>query len=202
MLVYEVVESEQHHVYKSLEISNVLRQYDFLKSTVETAIALNRYCLSHEVIKALNFHAIACLHVSAGEYRPCPVVVGSHQPVDHWQVQSRMNLFVDEVNSAWHQSDAPLLATFVLWKLNHIHPFINGNGRTARAIAYYVLCLKQKGWLPGYPILPELLKINRADYVDALRRVDVSYKAGSLDLSPLLQIVEQLLTQQITSAGI
>ena len=36
-------------------------------------LELGQPMLSIEVIKALNYHAISCLHVSSGEFRPCPV---------------------------------------------------------------------------------------------------------------------------------
>ena len=200
MIVFELVGNEQHSVYQKLAIENGNRQYDFLKSIVEAALALNRPLLSLEIIKALNYHAISCLHVSAGEYRPCRVQVGNHNPVDFWQVPSRMELFVDEVNRFWEQTDAVSLATYVLWKLNNIHPFINGNGRAARAAAYYVLCVKSGGWLAGQPILPELLKLNRPAYVAALQKADASLAVGSVDLTDLHQLVSQLLAQQ--TAGV
>jgi Fic family protein len=61
---------------------------------------------------------------------------------------------VNQVNLWWQSADPVALATFVLWRLNNIHPFINGNGRTARAATYFVLCVKAGGWLQGTTILP------------------------------------------------
>jgi len=87
----------------------------------------------------------------------------------------------------------------VLWRLNHIHPFINGNGRTARAAAYFVLCLRSEGWLPGDTILPELLRQNREEYVAALRQVDETYNTGVMDLSPLHALLVALLDEQLNS---
>ena len=43
-----------------------------------------------------------------------------------------MDAFVDEVNRRLETADVLTLAAYCLWRLNHIHPFINGNGRTAR----------------------------------------------------------------------
>src|SRR5262245_29692588 len=110
--------------------------------------------LSQHVLKALNFHAIACLHSYAGEYRPCPVEVGEHRPSEHYRVPALMDDLVNSVNRGWDKTDPVVLATYVLWRINNIHPFINGNGRTARAACYFVLCLAQGGWLKGDPILP------------------------------------------------
>jgi hypothetical protein len=149
-----------------------------------------------EVIRALNYHAIACLHAYAGEFRPCGVIVGDYEPPPHYQVPALMNMFVDEVNRVWESTDPVLLAAFVLWKLNRIHPFINGNGRAARAACYFVLCLKVGGWLQGDPILPELIKRDRADYIVALKAVDASLITGPLNLAPLHALLVKLLTEQ------
>ena len=96
-----------------------------------------------------------------------------------------------------------VLAAYVLWRLNHIHPFINGNGRTARAACYFVLCVKLGGWLPGTVILPELLRNSeiRDRYVQALRQADAAAERGDGDdpLSPMTQLLAELLHQQHSS---
>ncbi len=155
--------------------------------------------LSIEVIKALNYHAISCLHVSPGEFRPCPVTVGDYNPPAHFQVPALMQMFTNQVNRSWLEHDPVTLATFVLWRLNHIHPFVNGNGRTARVAAYFVLCLKSGGWLPGRKLLPERLVEVRPAYVEALRAADASLALGALDLTMLHALVAQLLGDQLNS---
>ncbi|WP_409566306.1 Fic family protein [Methylobacterium sp. J-070] len=116
---------------------------------------IGRPFFSQHIIKALNFQAIACLHYDAGAYRPCAVRVSNHLPPEHYRVTAPMDDFVNEVNRAWESTDDVVLATHVLWRLKNIHPLINGNGRTARAVCYFVLCLKAGGWPAGDPILPE-----------------------------------------------
>ena len=104
-----------------------------------------------------------------------------------------MDEFVHWVN--WNQPslDAFTLAAYVLWGINNIHPFVNGNGRTARATAYYVLCVKVGGPLPGRTILPEMLRQEpvRSDYVVALKEAD------SNNIDPLTALVQRLVVQQI-----
>lgn len=202
MILFELCgENEAHPAYRALEAGNGGRQYDFLRSLVTASIATDRPFLSHHIIKALNFHAIACLHTNAGEYRPCQVIVGNHTPPQHFRVEALMDDFVNMVNRGWDSADDVTLAAFVLWKLNHIHPFINGNGRTARAAAFFVLCVKAGGWLPGNPILPELIRRDRDEYVAALQVVDASAKIGQLDLRPLHQVLTRLLQEQLQSAA-
>lgn len=199
MILFELFGSEQHPIYQELEISNGDRQYDFLKSIVLASLKASKPFLSQHIIKALNFHAITCLHTNAGEYRPCAVYVGDYEPPAHYRVTALMDDFVNSINRLWDQVDDVTLATLVLWKLNHIHPFINGNGRTARAASYFVLCLKAGGWPNGDPILPELLKQNRDAYVQALKAVDASVNAGTLDITPLHTLVSSLLATQLDS---
>jgi fido (protein-threonine AMPylation protein) len=202
VILFEITNSENHPVYQELEISNGNRQYDFLRSIVIASIQMGRPFLSHSVIKALNFQAITCLHVKAGEYRPCQVVVGSHNPPEHYRVQALMDDFVDNVNRSWETTDPVVLAAYVLWRINYIHPFINGNGRTARAAAYFALCVKSNGWLPGDTILPELLRRNRDEYVAGLQEADQSFLSGDLNLSRLHELLSTLLTEQLESGGI
>ena len=108
-----------------------------------------------------------------------------------------MDDLVNLVNRFWQESDPVSAASYVLWRLNWIHPFINGNGRTARASAYFVLCLKAGYWLPGSPILPELIRRERQRYVQALKIADNSFAAGNLDLAPLHQLLSELLAEQL-----
>lgn len=199
MILFELTQSENHPAYQALAISNGVRQYDFLNSVVLAAIAVNRPFLSQSIIRALNFHAITCWHVSAGDYRPCPVVVGTHEPPEFYRVQALMDDFVNTVNRSWG-GDEVALAAYVLWRLNFIHPFINGNGRTARAACYFVLCLKLGGLIAGAPILPELITLNRDEYIEALRSADASFLEGSVDLSPIHGLLTRLLEEQLASA--
>jgi hypothetical protein len=199
VILFELFNTENNPSYRSLEISNGNRQYQFLNSIVQISLEINKPFLSQQLIKAFNFHVIACLHTNAGEYRPCPVTVGTYKPPEHYRVPALMDDFVNEVNRWWEASDAVALATFVLWRLNNIHPFINGNGRTARAASYFVLCVKSGGWLRGNTILPELIRQNHAEYCAALQLGHDSFAAGNLDLAVLHAFIVRLLNEQFAT---
>ena len=201
MIVFELTNTESHPVYNRLEIENAERQFTFMKSVLAASISMGRPFLSQHVIKAFNYHAITCLHISAGEYRPCDVVVGQHRPPPPFRVNALMDDFVNQVNRHWEATDPVFLATFVLWKLNNIHPFINGNGRTARTACYYVLCLKNGGLIPGAITLPELIKREREKYCEHLQNAHDTSKTGEADLAPLHGLVSDLLLEQINSAS-
>jgi Fic family protein len=165
---------------------------------VQASLDIGRPFLSQHVIKAFNFQAISCLHTNPGEYRPCAVEVGVYRPPEHYRVSALMDDFVNLVNRIWETTDAVVLATYVLWRLNNIHPFINGNGRTARAACYFVLCLKAGGWLRGDTILPELIKRERDEYCQHLQVAHQSFaQHGSPNLDPLHGLVTRLLDEQL-----
>ena len=191
---------ENHPVYKELAVTNHRRQYSFLESIIQTSLNIGRPFLSQTVLKAINYHAIACLHTKAGEYRPCEVQVGNYTPPAYFRVNDLMDDFVNQVNRAWETENTITLAAHVLWRLNYIHPFINGNGRTARSACYFVLCVKAGGLFGGNTILPELLLRERNEYVNALKEVDervLQEKHREDYLRPLEILIIKLLAEQV-----
>ena len=74
----------------------------------------------------------------------------------------------DYINNHWNDMSAVHLCAYVLWKLNWIYPFSDGNGRTARAVAYVVLSIKLDSLLPGAPTIPEQIAGNKTPYYKAL----------------------------------
>ena len=62
-----IIADEQDPIYQDLSIDNLQRQYDFLRSIINAAVALQRPMVSTAIISALNAHAISCLHVNTLE---------------------------------------------------------------------------------------------------------------------------------------
>ena len=185
--------TEQNPVYKRLERENNLRYYGFLDSMTTAALDSGQHQLSHDLIKAINFHAIVGLHLEAGQYRSRAVHVGDFDPPHHSRVETLMNDFIQWVNQNWDATPSIELAAYALWRITHIHPFINGNGRTARAVCYFILCLRAGGILPGRETLPEVLGRQpiRAQYVQALKTADAGI------LSPLANLIGHQLLEQV-----
>ena len=73
MILYELADqNEDHPAYRAMEIANGNRHYGFLESVVEAALAIDGPFLSQTAIKAINYHAIACLHPAATAERRGP----------------------------------------------------------------------------------------------------------------------------------
>jgi Fic family protein len=113
-----------------------------------------------------------------------------------------MDDLINDVNRHWSTQDPLFLAAYVLWKINDIHPFINGNGRTARATAYFIICIHFGGMIRGTTTLPQLLKRDREEYVAHLRHADQTSKKNQRpDLEPLRAMIERLLIEQMNSVN-
>src|SRR3989440_9553027 len=100
----------------------------------------------------------------------------------------------DYVNDNWERSTPLHLAAYALWKLNWIHPFADGNGRTARAISYIVLSIKLNSLLPGTITIPDQIASDKTPYYDALELADVAWKkTGLVDVSGLESMLDRML---------
>ena len=81
-----------------------------------------------------------------------------------------------------------------------IHPFLDGNGRTARAVAYLLICRWQGGPVPGEVMLPELIKREPIKYHRCLEEADRAWKRGAVNVSALEGFLLRLLRRQVSSA--
>ena len=85
--------------------------------------------------------------------------------------------------------------------MNWIHPFADGNGRTARAISYVVMSIKIDGLLPGTPTIPEQIASDKRPYYDGLEAADKAWKAtNEVDVSALETMLSNMLAAQLLSA--
>jgi len=104
------------------------------------------------------------------------------------------------VNNNWSTKSAVHLAAYVLWKMNWIHPFADGNGRTARAISYVVLSIKLDSLLPGTPTIPEQIAADKQPYYKALETADREWTNEKVDVSELETVIDAMLSQQLINA--
>jgi hypothetical protein len=106
------------------------------------------------------------------------------------------------VNENWTKRSALHLAAYVLWKMNWIHPFADGNGRTARAVSYVVLSIKLDSLLPGTPTIPEQIASDKTPYYKALESADKPWAAQEIiDVSELEKVLDAMLSQQLINAA-
>ena len=109
--------------------------------------------------------------------------------------------FFKELGEIWISGDALDAAAFALWRINWIHPFKNGNGRTARAFCYACLSARLGVILPGTTTVIDQIMLTRPDYEAAIRSADQAAAADpkARDLKQMKDYLDGLLQIQIAS---
>lgn len=187
------------------EAENGIRQFDLALEIIRTHVKNDErpFRLRSSIILQLHKAALDGLHPLAGTWRNTPVTIGGsgHQPPEAAFVSEEAEMMCQHVNENWAQKSAVYLCAYVLWKLNWIHPFSDGNGRTARAVAYVVLSAKLDSLLPGAPTIPEQIAGDKDPYYKALEAADLALKAGKIDVSELEKMLEGMLAKQLLNAA-
>tara|TARA_R110002124_G_scaffold55076_2_gene155955 strand:- start:2180 stop:2830 length:651 start_codon:yes stop_codon:yes gene_type:complete len=187
-----------------LEAENGIRQFKTAVEIVKDHIhdPEKPFTLGTRHILLLNDEALKGIHPLAGTFRNTAVTISKsdHQPPEHYLVPDYVREVCDYVNNNWKEKGAIHLAAFVLWKLNWIHPFADGNGRTSRIIMYLVLNIKLQTILAGTPTIPEQISEDKTPYYNALEAADKAHKEGKLDLTDLENMLESMLAKQLINA--
>ncbi len=193
-------ENDSKEIFDKIQEQNLLRQYDLLTNCIEIGLQKGIEFFDKYTLWSLNSAAVANIAQFGGRYREQPIYVGSHVPPHFKEVPHLMDSCISVVHENWkNPKNHPLtLAAYVLWRMNWIHPFIEGNGRTARAACYYVICLEYGGLLPGNKIVPERIRENRAPYYAALQDADRHWEDGHFEVSALTEYLSGLLKAQLS----
>ncbi|HEY4940127.1 MAG TPA: Fic family protein [Rhizomicrobium sp.] len=195
-----VLKGEDPELYKRIQEKNLERQYDLLTNFIEIGLKQGPRAFDKYALWALNHVAVAAVSQFGGRFRQEPIYVGNHIPPHFDQVPDLMDRFISFIHENWFNASPTQLAAYGLWRLNYIHPFIEGNGRTARAICYYLLCVRDERLLPGRKIVPERIRENREPYIAALRATDAAWHQGNLNLTEMEAYLAQLMADQLADA--
>ena len=133
------------------------------------SLAAKRDPITTGVVRQL--HALVLARIddeNAGQYRQLPVRIAgaAHEPPPAWEVPAHMTDWAVWLAQEEAQRAGPVeLAAVAHHRLVSIHPFLDGNGRTARLVMNLVLLRA------GYP--PAIIaRANRAQYYRALAAAD------------------------------
>lgn len=191
-------EKSDPELFARIQEQNLLRQYDLLSNCMEIGIMKGIEFFDKYTLWSLNHTAVANIAQLGGRYREQPIYVANHIPPHFEKVPHLMDQFLSLIHENWDIMDNPTdLPAFALWRLNWIHPFVEGNGRTARAACYYLLCLRYGSILPGSKIVPERIRENRQPYYEALKEADMHWNEGHIDISALSEYIQDLLKAQL-----
>lgn len=140
----------------------------------------------------LQIHALILQGIdreNAGRYRSVPVMISGskHTPPPPYVVPEKMQEMMDFYNENMETMHPVELASEMHERLVYIHPFADGNGRTARLLMNLILLQN------GYPIA--ILKgdtENRLKYYEALETASITG-----DKTPFKNFIKEVLTQTI-----
>jgi Fic family protein len=197
-----VLEQEDPALYERVQEQNLNRQYDLLLNCIEIGLREGPAAFDKYLLWALNHVAVANISAFGGRFREEPIYVGDHRPPHFKDVNQWMDRFISTVHENWYIWTPTELAAYGLWRLNWIHPFIEGNGRTARAACYYLLCVRSGTLLPGSRIVPERIRDNRAGYEKALVAADRAWDEGNLDFTEMEDYLAALVMEQLSDNGL
>ena len=183
-----------------LEARNAVQQLDYIAYLVNRQ-QVREIRESH--IQGLHEIAIRDIYPCGGRYRDATIylTIGgtTHKPPHESRVRSLIWDLVQTVNHPPRGWTYLNCAAYALWRFNWIHPFAGGNGRTARALAYLVVCASFGFALPGVPSMPALIAEQRDEYLRCLLAADEAERKGGADFPEMLVFVTKVVTKQLIS---
>lgn len=159
-------------IYAKQAILNIGAANDYIEK-----VARAREILSLELISRINALVLKDLNETEfpGEFRRENVMISGASVQPPWwsDVRDMLVRGIEELETAEYHPLA--VAAYAHWLVAHIHPFENGNGRTARLVQDFVLI--SNGYLPvGIP------QARRMEYYDALAEADIGDGSNLVEL--------------------
>ncbi len=160
--------------------ANALMQFvgDYVRNHPNALLTEPLLLTFHEILTA----GIDYQYNEPGRYRSHAVNVGAYRPPSTWEeVRDLMAGFFSWFNTGPPNAWDPVLRAIVAhFYVVSIHPFGDGNGRTARAVESFLL-YKAGVNVRGYYSLANYYYQNRADYIYHLNDIQTR---GGVDLAP------------------
>ena len=185
-----------------IEVANGLRQFDLGLDMIRYFLDPERpFALHPSLIRQLQKEAVNGLELDAGEWRAGRVGIhkSRHQPPEPHLVPNLVQEMCDYINNNRHETTPFHLSAYAMWRLNWIHPFTEGNGRTSRIVSYLVLSVGLGYELPGVPSIPQQIQDDRTLYFRALTSADQAWRDSQLDISMMEETIKNMLAKQLLS---
>lgn len=185
--------------------TNLYRLQTKVDELIIAAGAGGDFVLTEGIVRGFHKIAMEGLLTTPGMYRETEVAIKNspHQPCPHDDVPPHMADMCEYLRDNWTKKDLVHLAAYSMWRINWIHPFENGNGRTARAASYLVLCAKYGGLLPARNTVIQQIIVNKQPYYAAHIECDKEYERTRGDMGCLLtleELIAHLLKEQLKAS--
>jgi len=138
--------------------------------------------------KLKNIHSLILKEIdnkNTGKYRKENVLISGakHIPPKHFELDYLMQKLIKEYDQNWQHFHPVVRATLLHGEFVKIHPFIDGNGRTARLLLNFELM--------KYGYTPIIIKNEqKVSYYDAL---DIAHT--TMNYGPFLKLVSELVIE-------
>lgn len=168
LVISEGITIKGKSLKEHLEAKNHQEALEFIFEQVEHD---SKHTISEHLIRELQSLVIGNIdRIIAGVYRDVEVAItaSSHQPPLATEVPSHMSDLITWFRKEQGKLDPIELAAILHHKLVNIHPFADGNGRTARLLMNIILLQV------GYPLVI-ILKNDRKKYYETLSQADSGY---------------------------
>lgn len=165
------------------EVVNHQEAIHLVESLVEQAQPITAF-------QVRQIHALVLSRIddkNAGAYRLVPVRImgAAHEPAPAWDIPAQMDAWAAWLAAQEGVMDTVSLAALAHHRLVAVHPFIDGNGRSARLIMNLILMRA------GYP--PAIIaNVNRQQYYSVLAQADRGNTA------PLVNFVGRAVERSLT----
>ena len=176
----EKVVMGQHIIARERDIQEVLN-YRKVIAFIGEGIETGQKAITQDLI--LHIHKVTVAKIlpeeTSGVYRKTQVVIKSStngtivfRPPSPEDAASQMSDLLEFINSAESKEMHPVLKSAVVhYEFVRIHPFVDGNGRVARALSTMILF--QEGYdIRRFFSLEEYFDSNAAAYYEALQSVE------------------------------
>lgn len=182
--------------YQEQEVRNVL---DALQGLHDRIVAGERIKITRELICDFNLQILRGTElregVVPGQTRTDPVVVGRYRAAPPQDVEYLLDRLVEWLNGPTFQHAAPEIqfaltlakAVYAHLYLAWIHPFGDGNGRTARLLEFVILANSSLVPIPAAHLLSDHYNLTRDRYY---RELDLASKPGQSTLGFLSYAIE------------
>lgn len=158
-------------------IYNNYQTINYLSTRIDKPLSIELICKIHSLITEQTLDNPK----DSGHFRENnDVVVGNaitgevvHTPPDYLEIPQAMQWLVGFANSndTRYFIHPVIKAVIIHFFISYIHPFVDGNGRTARALFHWFM-LKEGYWLTEYLSISRIIYQSKASYEKAFLKVE------------------------------
>ncbi|KKR87389.1 MAG: hypothetical protein UU48_C0003G0015 [Candidatus Uhrbacteria bacterium GW2011_GWF2_41_16] len=184
------IDAPERDIY---EVENYLKTLKYIESVVEKKQTISKRIILqiHKYVTNKTLRADV-----SGHYRPGPVYIAKNyrdgrREIVYTAPEAKEVAWLMNALIAWMQNnetegiDPVIAAGIVHQEIAAIHPFVDGNGRTARALA--TLVLYQRGYdFRRLSAIEDYYNTDRSAYYTAIN-IGKNYKGRRIDFTPWLE---------------